>query len=198
MARPFQGEINRFLSASPHVSNDSCGTFTSDDSVRECAARRVQLTGPCLSQYASETSGDLSLPRPGPHHGVQFDGSPMVICSDLFLSIPTSRSRHRLRPLVHQDKVKSITAALWAYHRLLVEHSLRRDQIISAVDAVSSSSKERSSCVHVEQLKKEIRLKFSGSPFLNRETLDCVFLSSPSTHIAGGFALQRHGRLACS
>ena len=63
---------------------------------------------------------------------------------------------------------------LETYHSLLMEHSLRRQQIIEIVDAVSSDRRYMF-CSHAEKLKKEIRLKISGSPFLDREKLERCF-----------------------
>ena len=63
-----------------------------------------------------------------------------------------------------------------AYNLLLVEHSLRRDQLVNAVDEVCLSrggQVERCRCAG--QLKKEMRLQISGKPFLDREMVEKCF-----------------------
>jgi len=67
-----------------------------------------------------------------------------------------------------------------AYHRLLMEHSLRRDQLIDIVDEVSRSRGLRinGKCHCVVKLRREMRLKFSRSPSLDRETLDMCLSSA--------------------
>lgn len=67
-----------------------------------------------------------------------------------------------------KSKLQGMTAE--SYHRLLVEHSLRRDQLVNTADDVCKS-RGRTPCYCVQYFKKEMRLYISGRPFLDKETL---------------------------
>jgi hypothetical protein len=62
------------------------------------------------------------------------------------------------------------------YHHLLTEHARRRQRLIAAIDEGLRQALG-GSCSCVENLKKEIRLRISGRPFLDRELLDTCFSS---------------------
>ena len=88
------------------------------------------------------------------------------------------------------EKLQIMTAEM--YHRLLLQHSLRRDRLIRSIDEVMPSRHDScGSCV--EQLKKEIRLEISGKPFLDRETLAKCFSSALPTCRKTCFLLLRNG-----
>ena len=73
---------------------------------------------------------------------------------------------------IPQSKFRMMT--IDSYHRLLVEHSLRRGRLVNAVDEVYRS-RAIQTCLCREKLKKEVRLQISGKPFLDGPTLEkCV------------------------
>jgi len=77
---------------------------------------------------------------------------------------------------ISPDKLRMMTVE--SYHHLLVEHSLRRDQLINAADEVHKSlAPWGGGCHCLVQLKKEMRLQLSSKPFLNRELFE-KYLSS--------------------
>ena len=70
-----------------------------------------------------------------------------------------------------RSRLRMMTAE--AYHHLLAQHSLRRDQLVNAVDDVCGLRDRPSHdvCRCVRQLKKEIRLQFF-KPFPDRGMLE--------------------------
>jgi len=80
---------------------------------------------------------------------------------------------------VSRNKLRMMTTL--SYHRLLAEHSLRRDQLVNAVDEVYRSQTRRlDQCRCIGQLKKEIRVRISDKPFLSREMLEEYLSAQPS------------------
>jgi hypothetical protein len=75
---------------------------------------------------------------------------------------------------ISEKHLQSMTAK--TYHRLLAKHALRREQLVDAVDQGSRRT-QRGGCSCVRKLKQQIRLKTSGSPFLDREILDTCYSS---------------------
>jgi len=61
------------------------------------------------------------------------------------------------------------------YHRLLTEHGLRRKQIIDILDAARLSIDSQNQCQCVERLKDKVHPHISGSPLLDRATLETCF-----------------------
>ena len=80
---------------------------------------------------------------------------------------------------ISEEHLQTMTTK--TYHRLLAKHAFRREQLISAVDQAVVQLRPAIGwfcpCACVEKLKKEIRLKISGRPFLNREILETCFSS---------------------
>jgi len=103
----------------------------------------------------------------------------MDLEEEVKLTIPHTFNTDLIRG-IPRDKLGTMT--IEAYHSLLVEHSLRRDKIIDAVDEVYRSwGKPLGSCRCAEQLKREIRLQTLGRPFLGGETLEKLFSFVPET-----------------
>ena len=80
---------------------------------------------------------------------------------------------------ISEEHIQTMTAGI--YHRLLVKHAFRREQLLSAVDQAVLQLRPAASwisrCACIEKVKKEIRLKISGRPFLNSEILEMCFSS---------------------
>ena len=90
-----------------------------------------------------------------------------------------------------KSKLQAMTAE--SYHRLLVEHSLRRDQLVNTVDDVCRS-RGKTPCHCVQYFKREMRLHISGRPFLDRETLvKCLPPQDRNFACAGGCLLAPGG-----
>jgi len=70
---------------------------------------------------------------------------------------------------IPEGRLQAMTAQ--TYHRLLTEHGLRRKQIIDILDAARLSIDSHSQCQCLERLKEETRSHISGSPHLDRKTL---------------------------
>jgi len=74
--------------------------------------------------------------------------------------------------LVHQIPEHLQTISVKTYHRLLTEHAIRREQLISSIDETRRSMDIVHPCRCVEE---RVRLRISERPFLDRETLEtCV------------------------
>jgi len=72
---------------------------------------------------------------------------------------------------VHPSKLRMAT--IESHNRLLVERSLRRDELLHAVDEVYRLRGNcPGGCCCADQLKKEIRLQLSSKPFLNKELFE--------------------------
>lgn len=69
---------------------------------------------------------------------------------------------------ISEEHLRTMTTE--AYHHLLAEHALRREQLIDAVNGAQLS--QLCSCRCADKLKKEVRLEISGRPFLDRDILD--------------------------
>ena len=76
---------------------------------------------------------------------------------------------------ISEERLQTMTTK--TYHRLLAKHAFRRKQLINAIDQGLRETWGYS-CSCVENLKKEIHLKTSGRPFLDRELLDACFSSA--------------------
>lgn len=81
---------------------------------------------------------------------------------------------------VSRNKLRMMTTE--SYHRLLVEHSLRRDRLVNAVDEVYRSQQRWPNNCRCAggQLKKEIRIQISDKPFLSRKMLEGFLSEHPS------------------
>jgi hypothetical protein len=80
---------------------------------------------------------------------------------------------------ISEEHLQTMTTK--SYHRLLAKHAFRREQLVGAVDQAVQQLQPAATwlppCACVEKLKKEIRLKISGRPFLDREILETCFSS---------------------
>jgi len=80
---------------------------------------------------------------------------------------------------VPRDKLRMMT--IESYHRLLVEHLVRRNQLLNAVDeAYKSRERWTRACPCAKQLTLQICLQISRKPFLNREMLEELLLNLSS------------------
>jgi len=87
---------------------------------------------------------------------------------------------------IPRDKLRMMTVE--SYHRLLVEHSLRRDRLVNTLYKVNElQGGWHRGCHCAGWLEKEMRLKISSKPFIERETLECLLSSTQ----APSFSCQR-------
>ena len=79
------------------------------------------------------------------------------------------------------------------YHRLLTEHTKRRDRLVDAVSAVKHPREGSTVCKCDKMVRKGIYLELSRRPFLDRETLEEYLSSTPRPSCKSGMncILQR-------
>ena len=89
------------------------------------------------------------------------------------------------------SKLQTMTTEV--YHRLLVGHSLRRDQLINAVDEVCGS-RGRPLCRCILYFKMEMRIHISVKPFFDRDALvKCLPSQERNLACPGGCFLTPRG-----
>lgn len=89
------------------------------------------------------------------------------------LTIPHTFNIDLIQDIPH-NKLRAMTTE--EYHTLLIQHSIRRDQIVKVVDEISRKKAGfGDGCRCFGELRREIRLQISRKPFVDRVILEkCV------------------------
>ena len=84
---------------------------------------------------------------------------------------------------IPRDKLRMMTVE--SYHRLLVEHSLRRDRLVKVFyEVYKFQGGWHKLCFCAGWLEKEMRLQISNKPFIKRETLECLLSYSQAPSLS--------------